>query len=91
MEENSNWPQKPGYYWALWTKAARDTHEGDELTPAIEWEIVQVNWNVMDWEDETDEQDPERLSVSVFGVRECQWRDGFIWGEMVSGLKNKTK
>lgn len=80
-------PQKPGYYWALWKIAADDTFEGDELTPSSNYEIVQVNANVVDWDDLSDEDDLERLSVSVCGVREVQWRDGFHWGDFVSPLK----
>jgi hypothetical protein len=80
-------PQKPGYYWAKWRIAADDTHEGDELTPSDSWEIVQVNWNVSGWEDETDEENPERLSVLVPGVREVQWRDCFVWGDFIASLK----
>ena len=80
-------PQQPGYYWAKWKIASDGTFEGDELTPSSEWEIVQVNTNIIGWEDETDEENPERLSVSVPGVREVQWRDGFVWGSFVAALK----
>lgn len=57
------------------------THEGNELTPAHNWEIVQVNDNNVD-----DPNDDEYLSVSVAGVRETQWRDCFVWGEFVAPL-----
>lgn len=77
-------PAKPGYYWAKWKIAADGTHEGDELTPAKTWEIVQVNANVLGWED--DPADDEALSVSVPGVRETQWRDCFVWGPLVAPL-----
>jgi hypothetical protein len=83
-----NWPMKPGYYWARWTVAATGTHEGDQLTPASEAEIVQVNANHAHWADNPAED--EALSVSVPGVRETQWRDGFVWGEFVSDLDAKT-
>lgn len=76
-------PMKPGYYWAKWRIAADDTHEGDELTPSDEWEIVQVNVNDV-WADSPSE--PEALSVSVSGVRETQWRDCFVWGAFVAPL-----
>lgn len=75
-------PLKPGYYWAKWRIASDGTHEGDDLTPSGKWEIVQVNANVMSWEDNPTED--EALSVSVPGVRETQWRDGFVWGEFVA-------
>lgn len=84
-------PQKPGYYWAKWQIASDDTHEGDELTPACNWEIVQVNDNINGWQDLTDEEEPERLSVSVAGVRETQWRDCFVWGAFVSDLNTPIK
>lgn len=86
MPENQI-PQEPGYYWAKWLKASEDTHEGDLLTPYDTWEIVQVNWNISSWQELTDEQDMERLSVSIPGVREVQWRDFFVWGSKVSGLE----
>lgn len=84
-------PQEPGYYWAKWQIASDGTHEGDELTPAAEWEIVQVNENVFCWEDFTDEEEPERLSVSVPGVRETQWRDCFVWGVKVGDIGKPVK
>lgn len=81
----SEMPLKPGYYWAKWRIATDETHEGDELTPSKTWEIVQVNSNVVDWED--DPAEPEALSVAVAGVRETQWRDCFVWGEFVAPLR----
>lgn len=78
-------PMKPGYYWAKWRIASDDTHEGDELTPSNTWEIVQVNINQVDWDD--DPAEDEALSVSVAGVRETQWRDGFMWGDFVAPLE----
>ena len=45
---------------------------------------MQVNANVMSWED--DPAEDEALSVSVPGVRETQWRDGFVWGEFIAPL-----
>lgn len=75
-------PAHPGYYWAKWQKAADGTHEADQVTwPAFRWEIVQVNDNNVE-----DEADDEYLSVSVPGVRETQWRDGFAWGPFVAPL-----
>jgi hypothetical protein len=85
MTMNKNWPMKPGYYWALWTVAHEGTHEGDNLTPASNWEIVQVNANTINWE--RDAEEDEALSVSVCGVRETQWRDCFLWGEFVADLR----
>lgn len=83
----SQMPQEPGYYWAKWQIATDDTHEGGDLTPAANWEIVQVNANIASWQEETDEENPERLSVSVTGVRETQWRDCFVWGAFVAPLQ----
>jgi ParB-like chromosome segregation protein Spo0J len=74
-------PMKPGYYWAKWIKACDGTHGGDDLTPATSWEIVQVNDNNLG-----NPSDDEFLSVSVPGVREAQWRDGFEWGAFVAPL-----
>jgi hypothetical protein len=63
---NTKWPTKPGYYWARWTVAAEGTHEGDELTPAPAWGIVEV------WNNSVDPypEDDEAFGVSVPGVRE---------------------
>jgi len=84
-------PQTPGYYWAKWQIAADGTVEGDELTPATNWEIVQVNDNVNGWQDMTDEEEPERLSVSVAGVQQTQWRDCFVWGAKVAELNDPVR
>jgi len=70
----------PGYYWAKWRIAADETHEGDELTPCNEWEIVQVNDN------NGEPGSGEELSVAVPGVRETQWPDCFVWGHRVADL-----
>ena len=78
------YPLKPGYYWAKWKIPADGTHEGIDLCPSDEWEIVQVNANRVDWK--SDPKDDEALSVSVAGVRETQWRDCFVWGEFVAAL-----
>lgn len=72
----------PGYYWAKWRIATDATHEGDELTPSDQWEIVQVNDN--NGEPGTGEE----LSVSVPGVREVQWPDCFVWGARVADLND---
>lgn len=84
MKMGDKIPMKPGYYWAKWRIASENTHEGSELTPSDEWEIVQVNSNYLTWED--DPADDEALSVSVAGVRETQWRDCFVWGEFIAPL-----
>ena len=76
-------PTKPGYYWAKWQIATEDTYEGDDLTPAACWEIVQVNDN--------NGEGAEALSVSVPGVREVQWPDCFVWGALVSELNRPVK
>lgn len=85
---DSKWPLKPGYYWAKWTVAADGTHEGDQLTPASDWEIVQVEANHINWRDNPLED--EALVVAVPGVRESQWRDCFLWGKMVSELDSPS-
>lgn len=74
-------PAHAGYYWAKWLKASNNTHEAKDLTPSHSWEIVQVNENNVD-----DPKDDEYLTVSVPGVRETQWRDGFIWGPFVAPI-----
>jgi hypothetical protein len=79
-----NMPLKPGYYWAKWVRASEGTHEAEDLTPSDQWEIVQVNWNYLGWED--DPTDEEALSVSVPGVRETQWRKDFTWGYFLYAL-----
>lgn len=80
-------PLKPGYYWAQWRIPADGTHEASELCPSLEWEIVQVNANQLNWE--ADPAEDEALSVSVPGVRETQWRDCFVWGEFVAPLERR--
>lgn len=78
-------PQKPGYYWAKWQIAADGTVEGDELTPAADWEIVQVNDNG------GERGTLEELSVAVCGVQMTQWRDCFLWGDFVAPLAEDGK
>ena len=82
-------PQKPGYYWAKWQTAAEGTVDGSELTPALRWEIVQVNINAPNWKNLTDEQFMERLSVFVPGVQQTQWRNCFHWGDFVAPLRDE--
>lgn len=77
-------PMKPGYYWAKLRVPADGTHEAELWGFNDTWEIVQVNDNSADWEDNPAE--PEALSVSVPGIRETQWRDGFVWGPFVASL-----
>lgn len=76
-------PEKPGHYWAKWRIAADGTHEGEELTPCDTWEVVQVNDNG------GEAGSLEELSVSIPGVRETQWRDGFIWGPRVADFRDE--
>jgi hypothetical protein len=71
-------PAKPGFYWALWLTAAQGTHEGDQLTPASDWEVVEVWENFHGEPCEADQA--EKFGVSVPGVREAQWLDNFKWG-----------
>src|SRR5690348_7038201 len=72
-------PTRPGFYWARWLTPAEGTHEGEELTPAQEWEIVQVEENFIGEPCEADRC--EKFLVAVPGVRETQWLDNFEWGE----------
>lgn len=83
----SNIPMKPGYYWAQFRIPADGTHEAELWGFNDTWEIVQVNANVVDWYD--DPAEDEALSVSVPGVRETQWRDGFYWGPFVAELDHR--
>ncbi len=71
-------PTKPGFYWALWLTASKGTHEGDQLTPASDWEIVEVWSNFSGDPCEADRA--EKFGVSVPGVRESQWLHNFKWG-----------
>lgn len=71
-------PCVPGFYWAFWLTASRGTHEGDQLTPANDWGIVEVWENFIGDPCEADKA--EKLGVSVPGVRETQWLDNFKWG-----------
>lgn len=76
-------PSKPGFYWALWTNAADGTKEGDQLTPAQEWEVVEVWENLLGEPCEADTyHGVEKWAVSVCGVEQTQWLDNFIWLEM---------
>lgn len=76
-------PTKPGHYWAKWMTATESTHEGDQLTPASAWEIVQVWENFIGTECEADAD--EKWGVSVPGVRESQWLNNFRWDVGPSG------
>ena len=77
-------PTSPGFYWALWLTAAPGTHEGDQLTPASSWEVVEV------WEnfrgDPCEADRAEKFGVSVPGVREAQWLENFRWGLRVPAM-----
>jgi hypothetical protein len=72
-------PTKPGFYWALWLTAAPNTPEGDELTPAQEWEVVEVWENFIGEPCEADRC--EKWGVSVTGVSTAQWLKNFQWGD----------
>jgi hypothetical protein len=74
-------PIKPGFYWALWLTAANGTHEGDQLTPSKDWEVVEVWENFVGDPCEADKA--EKFGVSVPGVRESQWLENFKWGNEV--------
>lgn len=73
-DQLKNAPIKPGFYWALWMTATNETLEGDQLTPAVDWEVVEV------WQNHINEPDDETFAVSVTGVRETQWLGNFQWG-----------
>jgi hypothetical protein len=78
-------PTKPGFYWALWTSPARDTHEGGDLVfPSPVWDVVEVWENYIGVPCEADAAfGCEKFGVSVPGVRETQWLDNFQWGPRV--------
>ena len=81
QEKSVRWtPTKPGFYWARWMTAATGTHEGEELVPALNWEVVEVWVNHIGTECEADKElGIEKFGVSVPGVRETQWLENFIW------------
>lgn len=70
-------PTKPGWYWAKWQIAAEATRDGDELTPSLRFEVVEVVENAC-------EGGPEHLMVAVPGVEASQSLDGFFWGAEVT-------
>lgn len=76
-------PTKAGFYWARWMTAADGTHEGDELTPSRDWEVVEVWENFVGTPCEADRT--EKFGVSVPGVRESQWLHNFQWDVGPSG------
>jgi RNA polymerase subunit RPABC4/transcription elongation factor Spt4 len=80
-KKTANLPIKPGFYWALWLTAATGTHEGDQLTPAQHWEVVEVWENFVG--DPCEADVAEKFGVSVPGVRESQWLENFKWGSEV--------
>ncbi len=57
---------RPGFYWARWLTAAPATHEGDQLTPGSDWEVVEVWENFMGDPCEADAS--EKFGVAVPGV-----------------------
>lgn len=76
-------PASPGFYWALWLTAAPGTHEGEELTPANDWEVVEVWANYSSAYEPCEADQSEQFGVSVPGVRESQWLENFKWGPLV--------
>ena len=79
-------PTKPGFYWARWMTATKDTFEGDILTPAPNWEVMDVWENVIGTPCDADkEAGIEKFRVSVPGVRESQVLDNFQWDVSPSG------
>lgn len=76
-------PTKPGFYWAIWQNADPGTPEGDEQTPALEWEIVHVVENCIN------PPDPEYLRVSVPGQPKSQSLGNFTWGAFVADERLK--
>ncbi len=71
-------PSKPGFYWARWLTCSPGTHEGDQLVPSRDWEVVEVWENFVGEPCEADAC--EKFGVSVPGVREAQWLENFQWG-----------
>ena len=77
-------PTNPGFYWALWLTSEPGTFYGDDLTPATDWEVVEVWENHIGTECEADkERGIEKFRVSVPGVRESQTLANFKWGKAV--------
>lgn len=75
-------PTKPGYYWALWVKAADGTTEAElQVWPKTDWIIVEVWENCTKPRCEADRA--EWLAVSVPGYDKTQWLENFKWGNPV--------
>lgn len=73
----SDLPQKPGYYWAKAITADEFDH----------WEIAEVDENILGWDQLTDDENPERLSVHLCGEEKVKWRQAFVWGSFVAPLR----
>lgn len=80
---NAGIPKEPGFYWAFWLTATDATVEKEELVPAIKWEIVEVDFNMMGG----DPDHPEYWLVAVPGVQAHQFVGNFMWGPRVPNYK----
>lgn len=74
-------PDREGFYWGKWQIADDGTVEGEELTPAREWEVMHVVENCLD------RSDPEFLMVMVPGVERWQSLENFVWGDRIPARK----
>lgn len=70
-------PNKEGWYWAKWLRPSSSTHEKEEMSFPLDWEIVEV------WMNHFRDDPHEKFAVSVPGVRESQWPEDFKWGERI--------
>lgn len=75
-------PHREGHWWAYWIRPTPGTREGDEQTPALEWEVAHVVENCID------KDDPEHLMVMMPGVARWQALDHFVWGPEVGEPKD---
>lgn len=99
VKEVANFPTAPGYYWAKLKTPSGGTLYGPNFPPdgvrfecdtedwcSLDWEIVEVNQNAVEW---SDRSDPEYFSVNVFGVPVTQWPLDFFWGPKINLEKPK--
>ena len=76
-------PDRPGFYWAIWTSPAKKTYEAEHIAfPVPHWDVVEVWENFLGEPCEADQA--EKFAVSVPGVRETQWLHNFKWGDQVN-------
>lgn len=80
-------PKVPGFYWAFWLTATPGTVEADELTPALKWDVVEVDYNMMGG----DPTHPEYWLVAVPGVERAQFVNNFMWGPRIPNYEAKRE